>query len=159
MANVTLVGADGQTERGITGQPLSVLAAGGSSMTPAPLSSIGIGSYHKLISAATTNGTNVKNSAGSLQAGVLTNYTTSVRYVKFYAKASAPTVGTDTPIMTIPIPPAAASGASNVYLGDVLGPYGLKFLLGIGYGITGGLADGDTTAVGAGDVSVSLGYT
>lgn len=159
MANVTLVAADGQTPYGTIANPLGITPSSQFNVTLAPASSSGVASYHKLISAATTNGTNVKASAGSLSGGVLTNYTTSIRYVKFYAKATAPTVGTDTPIMTIPIPPAAASGASNVYLADVLGAYGLKFLLGIGYGITGGLADGDTTAVGAGDVSVSLGYT
>jgi len=158
MGTTTLVAADGQTERGTSGSPLSVNLSGTNVTALGPYLGAGAGSTHKLISAASTNGTNVKSTPGALLGGVLTNYTTSIRYVKFYAKATAPTVGTDTPIMTVPLPPAAASGATNVYLADIFGSYGLKFLLGIGYGITGALTDGDTTAVGAGDVSVSLSF-
>lgn len=37
---------------------------------------------------------------------VTSNINAAARYLKLYNKASAPTVGTDTPVLTIPLPPA-----------------------------------------------------
>jgi hypothetical protein len=69
--------------------------------------------------------------------------------MKFYNKASAPVVGTDTPIMTIPV---AATSSVTI----PLGPIGQQFSLGIAYAITGLIADTDTTAISAGDVKVAM---
>jgi len=55
-------------------------------------------------SAATTNATSAKASAGEVHVILATNTTATVKYLKLYNKASAPTVGTDTPILTIALP-------------------------------------------------------
>jgi hypothetical protein len=95
-------------------------------------------------------GINIKASAGQVFGWFIHNAASSVRYVKFYNKASAPTVGTDTPVLTIPIP---AEAAANVeYLG------GIAFATGIGIGCTTGLADNDTGAPSANDVQVNVFY-
>jgi len=107
----------------------------------------------KFISAASTNATSVKASAGVLYGLIAFNLNAAVRYLKLYNKASAPTVGTDTPVMTVPVP-ASATGA-----GFVLPiPPGVDFTTGIAFALTTGSADADTAAVGAGDLFVHLIY-
>ena len=106
---------------------------------------------HNLTAAATTNATSVKASAGRLTGLWLTNYSAAAKYFKLYNKASAPTVGTDVPLLTIPIPATA-----NVFL--PLSEFGLYLSTGIAYAITGALADSDTTALAAGDVKVLANY-
>lgn len=103
-----------------------------------------------LNSAATTNATSVKATAGSVYAITMTNFTASPKFVKFYAKATAPTVGTDVPTETYEILANSCRVQSFAQ--------GLPFLLGIGLAITGAQADTDTTAVALGDVKVHLGY-
>ena len=107
----------------------------------------------KLISAASTNSTNVKGSSGTLYGIQATNINAAVRYLKVYDKAAAPTVGTDTPVKTLAIPGNAA-GAGIV----VPFPVGVTFANGIGIAITTGSADADTGAVAAGDIIVNLDY-
>ncbi|TXH52076.1 MAG: hypothetical protein E6Q97_16915 [Desulfurellales bacterium] len=121
---------------------IAAAAATGVALTP-----------QRLISAATTNSTLVKSTAGRLAAGVVSNTSATIKYFKLYNKATAPTIGTDTPVFTIPIPPT-----STIPLAEIVGIYGHSFSLGIGYGITGAFADADTTAVAAGDVIVNLMY-
>jgi hypothetical protein len=108
-------------------------------------------SAYKLISLATTNANNVKASGGNLYSIIAIGLTSTVRYLKIYSKATAPTVGTDTPIMTIPIP-------ANTQGAGVAIPFsmGVNFPAGIAIAITSGAADTDTGAVGAGDVIVNL---
>lgn len=96
-------------------------------------------------SAATTNATSVKASAGSVHVVMVTNTTASLKYLKLYNKASAPTVGTDTPVLTIPLQP------SNVPT-RVEFPNSMNFATGIALALTGAAADSDTTALAAGDV-------
>lgn len=108
---------------------------------------------HKLISAATTNATSVKASAAQLGVLVAINVSTVARFLKLYNKASAPTVGTDTPVWVVPIP-AGSNGAGVA----VPIPGGLAFSTGLAYAITANIADSDNTAVAAGDVVVNLGY-
>lgn len=108
---------------------------------------------YKLVSAASTNATSISTSPNTgLVAYYLSNSNgTSFRYVKFYNKASAPTVGTDTPVMTIAIPPL---GAANAYF-----PPGVfNFTTGLAFAITGAAADSDTTIVSANEVIVNLSY-
>jgi len=102
--------------------------------------------------AASTNSTLVKNGAGNLLTVALTNMTAAAKYFKLYNKASAPTVGTDTPVQTIPIP------ANSIVVFEY-GPVGMRFGTGIGFGITGAMADADTTALAANDVKVHLTYS
>jgi hypothetical protein len=85
-----------------------------------------------------------------LHAVIIANTTAAVKYVKFYDKATAPTVGTNTPAATIAAP------ASTTL---VLTPVDFPFRSGIGFGITGAFGDSDTTAVAAGDIILTLVYS
>lgn len=104
----------------------------------------------RLISAATTNATVVKASAGQLFGWYIFNVNSSVRYLKIYNKATSPTVGTDTPILTIAIP--AANGANVEFTN------GIACSAGIGFALTTGVADADTAAVAANEITVNLLY-
>jgi hypothetical protein len=86
----------------------------------------------------TSTGVAIKGSAGQVYGWYLFNSGAAPVYVKLYNKATAPTVGTDTPVMTIALP--AGSGA------NVLGPIGIPFSLGIGIGAVTGAPDANTTA-------------
>lgn len=94
-------------------------------------------------SANTTNATAAKASAGKLFSVNGYNSTATVTYLKFYDKATAPTVGTDTPALTLALP---ASAAFSYDLG------GIAFATGIGYGLTTVAADNGTTAPAAGAI-------
>lgn len=107
----------------------------------------------RLISAASTNATSLKASAGQLGFIYAINLNAAVRYLKLYNKASAPTVGTDTPIATLPIP-ASATGAGFM----IPIPGGVNFTTGIAYALTTGVADSDTGAVAANEILLFLGY-
>ena len=78
---------------------------------------------------------------------------TTVSYLKIYDKATAPTVGTDVPVLTIPVP-THTQGAGIV----IPIPNGVTFSNGIAIAVTGGVADSDTTAVGADEVVINLTY-
>jgi len=114
-------------------------------------SSNGFVLFNSLISSAGTNSTLVKTNSAAIGTCVLTNTTASFKFVKFFNKATAPTVGTDTPIIQFPIPPNSSLDISMSYCG-------MRFVLGLGYVITGGAALLDTTSVAAGDVLVNLSY-
>ena len=98
-------------------------------------------------SAATTNATSIKASAGTLASMQCSNTGAAVAFVKLYNKASAPTVGTDVPILTISV---AANGLVNVLDAMV----GYRFTTGIALAITNLGADADATAVAAAQVKV-----
>lgn len=110
----------------------------------------GIITFHHLISAASTNATSVKASAGTIANIELTNNSASMKFFKLYNKASAPTVGTDTPILTLGIP---ANGVRSF-----VPPVEWRLATGIAYAITGAPAVADVTAVALNDVAVSIGY-
>lgn len=110
-------------------------------------------SIRRVISAATTNATSAKASAGAVYGWSATNTNAAVMYLKLYNKASAPTVGTDTPVMTIAIPGSVAGGGTNFSV-----PVGINFSTGIALAITTGVADSDTNAVAANEVVVNLLY-
>lgn len=101
-------------------------------------------------SAATTNATSVKASAGQLCGYSLHNLTASDKFVRFYDKASAPTVGTDTPVRRLRVVPNGSLERSF--------PVGVQFTLGIALAITGAAGDTDTTAVAVGDVIVNVDF-
>lgn len=98
----------------------------------------------RIASAVGTNATSVKATAGAVYHIVAANMATSARFLKLYDKASAPTVGTDTPIATIFLP--ANGGFAELF--DI--PIG--FSTGIAYAITGLVADTDTTAIALNDI-------
>ena len=102
-------------------------------------------------SAASTNGTVIKASAGTLWSVVVSNVNAAARYLKFYNSTTV-TVGTTTPAFTILIPAGATvniAGGSN----------GIRFGTGICLGITTGMADADTGAVAANEIKVATTFT
>lgn len=100
-------------------------------------------------STASTNSNLVRGSAGNLYNILATNTSASPRYLKIYNKATAPTVGTDTPILTITLP---ANSFTPIHFGAV----GYRHSLGIGIGITANAADNDTTAILANEVKLLI---
>ena len=108
-------------------------------------------------SAATTNGALILTGTSNLSSLYVTNEGASVAYVKLYNKATAPTVGTDVPEMTCPVP-AAAGGVPGVFNPNI-GFHGFRFALGLGIAITRNAVHTDTTAVGASEVKVKLSRT
>lgn len=106
----------------------------------------------KLVSAANTNATVLKNAAGTLYGGRAFNSGAAAAYLKFYNKATAPTVGTDAPILVVGIP---AGQSVDLGIGNSIG---INFSSGIGYAITGGAADNDATAIALNQVVLALSY-
>lgn len=108
---------------------------------------------YKYISLASTNATVIKSGEVRLYVVSAIGLTSTVKYLKFYDKSTAPTVGIDTPVLTIPVP-ANTQGAGVVI------PFNIPTLFsnGLGFAITSGSADNDTGAVGAGDVIINLSY-
>jgi hypothetical protein len=105
-----------------------------------------------LVSAATTNATSIKSSAGTLGYIVAGNSLGTVAYVKMYNKASAPSVGTDVPVQWYTVP-GNTQGAGLV----LAIPKGCNFSTGIALAITGLPATSDTTAVALGQVVLAYG--
>jgi hypothetical protein len=122
----------------------TVTTSGTATITPATPTTI-----TSISSAASTNATSVKASAGTVYGIVASNTGAAAAFVKLYNKASAPTVGTDVPVLTIPIP---ASSAVSLNLGAL----GHRFATGIALAITNLAADSDTTAVAAAQVKVLM---
>lgn len=108
---------------------------------------------HKTISAASTNATSVKGSAGQVYGVQVFNLNASARYLKLYNKATAPTVGTDTPVKTLLIPGNTAGAGLVLSWAN-----GLEFDTGIAFALTTGIADSDTGAVSANETAVNLDY-
>ena len=96
--------------------------------------------YSKVISTTGLNATSVKASSAKMTILHLVNSVATLRYFKLYNKASAPTVGTDTPLITVALSPNAASTFTLPAL------VGIDFSIGLSYGITLGVADNNTTA-------------
>jgi len=82
------------------------------------------------------------------------NLATATRFIKFY-DATSGTVGTGTPVLTIPIPGNATDDIAGSF-----GPggVGIQFATGICVGASTGIADADTGAPGANDVVVNIFY-
>ena len=102
----------------------------------------------RINAAASNNAANLKASAGNLVNLDLFNVAAYDVFVKFYNKATAPTVGTDTPVWTIPI--KAGTGFSREFV------QGKSFATGISVAITKLQADSDNTSVAAGDVTGAI---
>jgi hypothetical protein len=96
------------------------------------------------ILAATTNPQLVITGARNLFTIDVSNDSATKFWLKLYNKATAPTVGTDVPVMRFLVP------ANTVQEFQIPQYYGAYFSLGIGFATTGLVADSDTTAVTAG---------
>lgn len=103
-------------------------------------------------SAASTNATVTKASAGTVWSILASNINAATRYLKLYNKATAPTVGTDIPVIVIPIP----AGQTVNFHG---GSNGIRFATGIGWALTTGAADNDTGAVSASEHKIGISFT
>lgn len=101
-------------------------------------------------STATTNAANIKSTAANLYGISAMNTSATTKYVRFYSKSTAPTVGTDVPIMVVAVP--ATSSKEIEYVPA------LRITTGLGVAITGGAAATDATAVAAGDVQLLVSY-
>jgi hypothetical protein len=97
----------------------------------------------------------VKATAGCVYGMWVTNLATSTRFVKFYnATAANVTVGTTTPVITIPIP----GNASDDVTGFFGSTHGIEFGTAITVAATTAVADNDTGAPGANEVVINLFY-
>lgn len=123
----------------VSGGSIAIVAKQGSGATAA-----------KVATTASTNATSLKVTAGVISGILLSNTTASAKFLKLYAKASAPVVGTDVPIFTLAVP---ANGTV-----DWSSDLGFNVATGIAYAITGGVAEADTTATAANDVVGAILY-
>lgn len=103
-------------------------------------------------SAATTNALLIKTGSTQMWSVNASNTNAAARFLKLYNKATAPAVGTDVPVLTVPIPPGSTVQVSP-------GSTGIRFALGLGIAITASAADTDTTAVAAAEVKVATTFT
>lgn len=93
--------------------------------------------------AASTNATLLRSSPTDLHKIVGLSKRASDCFIKLYNKATAPTVGTDTPVFTLAIP------AGALFNFEFHEHY---FSVGLGLALTTGSADADTGALTAGDI-------
>lgn len=126
--------------------PIVSLAAGSASIGTVILgagsASVGTvatpsGSAISVTTTASTNASSQKASAGNLFELSVSNPTATAIYVKLYNKASAPTVGTDVPVLTIPV-------AAGITVQPPLGNIGKRFTTGIAIAATAAAAATDT---------------
>ncbi len=104
---------------------------------------------YSLTTTASTNAALISSSTTrNLIDIVASNPTATPAFVKLYVKTSTPTVGTDVPVIIIPVP--ANSTVQQAY------PYGRAFS-GLGIAVTGAIGSLDTTNAPAG-VLISAGY-
>jgi hypothetical protein len=108
----------------------------------------GDSTFH-LVSAATTNATSVKASAGKVTGWYVYNSNASARKVVFHNTAGTPTAGASV-FFAIMIPGLAAANVSF--------PDGIDFTAGIAITTVTGLADSDATAVALNDLIINIYY-
>lgn len=104
-----------------------------------------------LNSSASTNATSVKASSANVFNMLCSNEGATDAYVKIYNKSSAPTVGTDTPALTIKIP------AGSTFSPD-FSSNGVLLSSGFALAVTGAMAQSDTTAVSLNQVKIISSY-
>lgn len=97
----------------------------------------------------------VKTSAGQVYGVWVSNLATSTRFVKFYnATAANVTVGTTTPVLTLPIPGNSSDDVTGLFSSTM----GIAFGTAISVAATTGVADNDTGAPGANEVVINVFY-
>ena len=111
-------------------------------------------STHFTSSAASTNATSVKGSAGQLCGLEVVNTTSTLYYLRLYNLASAPTCSSATGfIRSVPIPHGTGTGAGIVSVT----PFGQSYGTGIAFCFTGGGSSTDNTNAATG-VYITLFY-
>ena len=83
--------------------------------TVANLGTITTGTSYVLATTAAVNSAVIKATAGNVYEISVSNPTATPAYVKLYAKATAPTVGTDVPVLTIPIAAGGPGAGFETY--------------------------------------------
>ena len=129
-----------------TGNLNLVSGAGTSTITgtvTANQGTLASGTAISVVSTASTNASVQKATAGNLFELTASNPTATAAYLKVYNKATAPTVGTDVPVMTLPVP-------ANSFVSYVPGGQGKRLTAGIGIALTAGIASTDTAVAVAG---------
>lgn len=97
----------------------------------------------------------IKTSAGQIYGVWVSNLATSTRFVKFYnATAANVTVGTTTPVITLPIPGNSSDDVTGLFSSTM----GIAFGTAISAAATTGVADNDTGAPGANEVVINVFY-
>lgn len=128
--------------------PLPVIIGSGSTSTLSlAASTTGGATPIKYLSAANTNSTNVKATAGTIYNLVAINTTATLYYLKLYDKATAPTCASDTVLQSYPVPASTSGNGLSVST-----TVGIAFTAGIGFCLTGALADNDNTNAATGVV-------
>lgn len=113
-----------------------------------PATSGGLTTYH-LVSAASTNATSVKGSAGQVFGWYIFNSNAAPRKVTFHNASGTPTAGASV-FFSLVIP--ALSGA------NAFSEIGIPFSSGIGITTVTGLADSDSTGVALNDLVINIFY-
>ena len=106
-------------------------------------------SYYHLVSAASTNPSVVKASAGTVNGWYIYNSNGSARKVAFHNIATTPTAGSGV-VYSLVIPPLSAANVSF--------PDGITFTTGIAITTVTGLADSDVAAVALNDLVINIFY-
>lgn len=101
------------------------------------------GGKNKVTSAASTNATLLSSFLTTIHDVKLYNEGTTTAWLKIYNKSTTPVVGTDIPVALWPIPPKGILSIDAATAG--LSMY--QTTTGMGYAITGGMGNADTTAV------------
>jgi hypothetical protein len=119
-------------------------------VTPMPsATTTNAGSECAVVSAASTNSTNCKGSAGNFYGFELYNTTTTVYYLRLYNTSSAPTCSSATGfIRSVPIPPASAAGQEGGIVR--MSPIPVGYATGISFCLTGGSSSTDNTNAAVG---------
>lgn len=117
-------------------------------VTIAASASGGDDTFH-LVSAGSTNATNIKASAGCVTGWYIYNSNAAARKVVFHNTAGTPTAGASV-FSSLVIPPTSGANVSLVR--------GQQFSTGIAITTVTGLADNDTTAVAANDLIINIFY-
>lgn len=113
----------------------------------------GVAPLARLVSsAASTNATVAKASAGRVYRVFACNTTTTAVYLKFYNVATTPVPGTTAVFLSRALPAAGAAGGLACQSFDVA-DIGWSFSTGIAFALTTGNADTDATAPVAGAVT------
>ncbi len=107
----------------------------------------------KLITAASTNASNISTTSTILYDFQAYNNSATIAYLKFYNVVGTPVCNTDVPVTTIIIPASTNGAGTNVVYFS-----GKSFGLGLGICVTGGIADNDNTPVAANTVVVNFNY-
>lgn len=124
-----------------------VTGSGNFTIVPAPATGV------KALGLAAVTGAVVKSSAGQLMELSLFNPTAATIYFKYYDKATAPAVATDSALL-LGVIKVDATVTVNIEFGQV----GKRFASGLGYALTAGAGNTDATAPATAGLVISGTY-